>query len=254
MKYKFITIGVIPCLLVVGSLLIPAPRADAGTLDVELEGGAAWFSRNDVRIPGDTGTKFNMLDLTGSGPRPYIRLYATYEFNPRHALRLTLAPFEIDGTGTLDRDVVFEDTVFPAGRETKGTYRFNTYRLTYRWTFHRSDRWQLGIGAAALVRDARIELEQGDREDRKDDLGIVPLLHLYGAYLPDENIAFILDLEGAWSPQGRAVDAAVKARYAFGKGWYAEAGYRTLEGGSDNDEVYTFAWIHYALAAVGYRF
>jgi len=33
------------------------------------------------RIPGDTGTKFDMLDLTGSGPDAYIRLYATCAFN-----------------------------------------------------------------------------------------------------------------------------------------------------------------------------
>jgi hypothetical protein len=28
----------------------------------------------------------------------------------------------------------------------------------------------------------------------------------------------------------------------------------TLEGGSDNDDVYTFAWLHYALAKIGYSF
>ena len=254
MNNKLIMIKYLLCLLAIVSLLISAPHADAGTMDVEIEGGAAWFSQNNVRVPGDTGTKFDMLDLTGSGPQPYIRLYATYEFNPRHALRLTLAPFEIAGTGTLNEDVTFEDTVFPASTKTKGTYRFNTYRLTYRWTFHRSDRWHLGLGAAALIRDAKIQLEQSDRKDHKNDLGIVPLLHLYAAYLPDENIEFIFDLEGAWSPQGRAVDAALKARYTFDAGWYAEAGYRTLEGGADNDTVYTFAWIHYALAAAGYRF
>ena len=47
----------------------------AGDLNLEIESGAVWFSRNDTRIPGDTGTKFDMLDLTGSGPEPYVRLY-----------------------------------------------------------------------------------------------------------------------------------------------------------------------------------
>ena len=59
---------------------------------------------------------------------------------------------------------------------------------------------------------------------------------------------------GAWSPMGRAVDAALTAQHTFDSGWFLAAGYRTLEGGADNDDVYTFAWLHYAVAAVGYRF
>ena len=35
---------------------------------VEVEGGAFWFSENDVQIPGDSGTRFSLLDLTSKGP------------------------------------------------------------------------------------------------------------------------------------------------------------------------------------------
>ncbi len=53
---------------------------------------------------------------------------------------------------------------------------------------------------------------------------------------------------------GRAVDVALTVSHEFDSGWYAAAGYRTLEGGADNDEVYTFAWLHYAQIDLGYRF
>ncbi|MBU1692397.1 MAG: hypothetical protein KKC51_00370 [Verrucomicrobia bacterium] len=53
---------------------------------------------------------------------------------------------------------------------------------------------------------------------------------------------------------GRGVDAVLKAQCDFDSGWYVAAGYRTLEGGADNDDVYTFAWLHYALVAAGRRF
>jgi hypothetical protein len=33
-----------------------------------------------------------------------------------------------------------------------------------------------------------------------------------------------------------------------------DVGYRLLEGGADNDEVYTFAFFHYAVAGVRIRF
>jgi len=235
------------------AMSVGAP-ALAGDLNLDVESGAVWFSRNDTRLPGDTGTKFDMLDLTGSGPEPYVRLYATYAFNDRHALRVTIAPLEIEGTGILKEYTTFKDQVFAPNVPTKGTYQFNTYRLTYRWTFYDTDHWRWGVGAAALVRDAEITLEQGSKKQSRDDFGVVPLLHLYGAYRFTDQFSLILDIEGAASSPGRAVDAALKARYEFDSNWYVSAGYRTLEGGSDNDDVYTFAWLHYALAEIGYRF
>jgi len=241
------------CFFLAFALSAVAP-ALAGELNLEVESGAVWFSRNDTRIPGDTGTTFDMLDLTGSGPEPYVRLYGTYAFNDRHALRVTIAPFEINGTGTLKENTTFEGEVFAADVPTKGTYKFNTYRLTYRWTFHDAARWRFGVGAAALVRDAEISLEQGSKKQSRDDLGVVPLLHFYGAYRFTDQLSLILDVEGTASSLGRAIDAALKARYEFDSNWYVSAGYRTLEGGSDNDDVYTFAWLHYALAEIGYRF
>jgi hypothetical protein len=241
------------CFFLAFALNAGAP-ALAGELNLEVESGAVWLSRNDTRIPGDTGTEFDMLDLTGSGPEPYIRLYGTYAFNDRHALRVTIAPLEIEGTGTLKETTTFKDDVFAPNVPTKGTYKFNTYRLTYRWTFYDTARWRLGVGAAALVRDAEITLEQGSKKQSRDDLGVVPLLHLYGAYRFTDQLSLILDVEGAASSPGRAIDAALKACYEFDSNWYVSAGYRTLEGGSDNDDVYTFAWLHYALAEIGYRF
>ena len=237
-----------------GAIFLGVCSASAGNLDLKVEGGGVWFSQNDVRIPGDGGTDFDMLDLTGKGPDPYVRVYATYDFNRRHALRLTFAPLEVDGTGRLSEDVTFQGDVFAANTPTKGTYKFNTYRLTYRWTFYDRQSWRWGLGGAALVRDADITLEQEGKMQSKEDLGVVPLLHLYGQYRLNHQASVILDLEGAWSPTGRALDAALTAQYDFNSGWYVAAGYRTLEGGADNDEVYTFAWLHYAHATIGYRF
>ncbi len=254
MLHRHITICAFRLGALLGTVLFFPSSSPAGALDLKVESGAVWFSRNDVRIPGDGGTEFDMLDLTGKGPDPFVRVYATWNFNRRHALRLTIAPLEIDGTGTLREEVTFKGDVFAADTPTRGTYTFNTYRLTYRWLFYDQDCWRWGLGAAALVRDADISLEQEGRAQSRDDLGLVPLLHLYGEYRLNGRASVVLDVEGAWSPVGRAVDAALMGQYAFDSGWYMTAGYRTLEGGADNDEVYTFAWLHYVQAAVGCRF
>ncbi len=80
---------------------------------------------------------------------------------------------------------------------------------------------------------------------------MVPLLHLRGDILLGDRWSFLADIEGAGAPQGRAVDATVQLRYTLPSGWRTALGYRTLEGGADNDDVYTFAWLHHALISVG---
>ncbi|MEE4250513.1 MAG: hypothetical protein V2I38_07985 [Alcanivoracaceae bacterium] len=236
--------------LLAASACVATARAD----DIRLESGAVWLSRNDVRIPNDTGTRFDLLELTGKGADPYARLYASHDFNERHSLRLTLAPLRVSGTGTLSKNTTFRGQLFNAGVATQGTYQFSTYRLTYRWLFHDEARWRLGVGGVLLVRDAEITLRQGATRVSDKDVGLVPLLHGYAAYQFNERLSAQLDVEGAWSPMGRAVDAALTAQYDFDSGLYLAAGYRTLEGGADNDDVYTFAWLHYFLTTVGYRF
>ncbi len=231
-----------------------ASDADPSSWTVELETGALWFSRNRARIPSDTGTTVDLRDLTGSGGDPYVRLYVAYEFNERHSVRLNLAPIRETGTGTLDRTVQFDGEQFEADTPTRASYKFNTYRLTYRWMFHRSGDWDLGLGAALLVRDAHIALRQDNVRAKKTDLGFVPLLHLYGAYHLTDRTSLVLDFEGAAAPQGRAADLAIQLRHELPTGWHVYGGYRTLEGGADNSSVYTFAWLHHAAVGVGYRF
>ena len=171
------------CFVILILMALPVPEevwasgSDPSGWTVEMETGGLWFSRNRVRIPSDTGTTVDLRDLTGSGGGPYVRLYLGYDFNERHGVRLNLAPVSETGTGTLDRQVEFEGEEFEADTPIRASYKFNTYRLTYRWMFHRGSDWDLGLGAALLVRDAHIELRQGDVRARNEDLGLVPLLH-----------------------------------------------------------------------------
>ncbi|TVS12964.1 MAG: hypothetical protein EA419_03215, partial [Wenzhouxiangella sp.] len=67
----------------------PDGSTPASSLDLEL--GLFTFTRNDVRIPGDTGTRFALDDLTDTSGVA-ARLQGTWWLNERHALRLTAAP------------------------------------------------------------------------------------------------------------------------------------------------------------------
>lgn len=54
--------------------------------------------------------------------------------------------------------------------------------------------------------------------------------------------------------QGRAEDAQIALTYNLAKGVRFRAGYRILEGGADNSEVYNFALFHYASAGLTFSF
>ena len=221
---------------------------------VEVEGGAFWFSKNDVQIPGDSGTRFSLLDLIGKGPNAYFRLNGSWDPNPRHGIRLTIAPLQVKDTGTLSQTVRFADLNFAPGISTEGTYKFNTYRATYRYTFFDRGDWRLRIGATGLVRDAKIELKQGNTSAKKENIGFAPLLHFDAEYRLSRSTALIADFDGFAVPQGRVIDLALKINHDLTDRWSLGLGYRTLEGGSDNDDVYNFAWLHFVFVSVGFKF
>jgi hypothetical protein len=219
-----------------------------------VEAGPVWQSRNDVQIPGDTGTRFSLADLTGEGPFGFIRLELAYDLNTRHSLRFLLAPFEYSESGILDKDVFFVDQTFDAGQPTEASYRFNSYRATWRYLFFQDEKRDWRIGVTAKIRDAKISLKQSGRTSSDSNIGIVPLLNLYGEYLLTDRWRFIIDFDGLASPSGRAFDLGLFARYDINRRWYAGGGYRTLEGGADNSDVYSFAWFNYLSLSAGYRF
>ena len=221
---------------------------------LELEGGPVWQSYNDVRIPGDSGTEFSFKDLTGEGPYAYGRFTLGWNIRERHGVRLVAAPLRVTGSGTLDQPVSFAGTTFAAGTSTEGNYKFDTYRLTYRYQFLNKAAWRLRAGATLLLRDAEIELEQNSLKASDSNVGVVPLLSFAADWMFADRWTAMFDFEGLAGGPGRAFDVAIKLQYDLNDNWYTGAGYRILEGGADNDTVYNFAWFNFAFLSVGYRF
>jgi len=87
-------------------------------------------------------------------------------------------------------------------------------------------------------------------DSSKDDVGFVPLLHLVSRFRLGETWYLKLDLDALAGGPGRAEDVTLKLGWQVGSKVAWELGYRTIEGGADVDEVYSFAWLHYAVTSV----
>jgi hypothetical protein len=235
--------NMLSCGTVVLTLVLALPVYSQVELDMET--GAVFSGYNDVRIPGKGGTLFSLSEELTADAAFYYRIRLFYDFNPRHHLGILLAPLTIQSSGQLDRDLFFEGETFPANVALEATYQFNSYRLIYRYDFLREEKVEFGVGFTAKVRDARIAVENRDMESDKANVGLVPLVHFRLLWNLDDTFSFLLDGDALAAPQGRAEDILAALKMRVSDRLDLKLGYRILEGGADNDEVYTFALIHY---------
>ncbi len=238
-------------MVVLAAAGLSAARAQ-GTLNVEA--GYVVPGSIDVAVPGDTGTRFSMTDDLDADPAAAFRVRYGHTLAGKHWIGLLAAPLTVDAQGVFAAPVDFNGTTFPAGVPVEASYRFDSYRLIYRYLFHSSARWEFSFGGALKVRDAAIELEGGGLESEKTNLGVVPLLSFKLAWMPAGKWRLLVDGEALAAPQGRAEDVLLAVQYDANRRLALQAGYRILEGGADNDEVYTFALFHSAVAGAVWKF
>ncbi|HXU65510.1 MAG TPA: hypothetical protein VN962_27605 [Polyangia bacterium] len=238
--------------LVVAFLFVAVPGGGAGwaAVESELEAGYVFVGRNDVRIPGNGGTPISLSDDLKTDPAPVFRVRVGYRFLERHLITALYAPLQLNATGAVGHDVSFAGGTYPAGTPLLGVYRFDSYRLTYRYSFIRRAGLELAAGVTAKIRDAEVSL-YGAEAHTKTNTGFVPLVNVHVAWRPGEGrFGLLLDADALAAPQGRAEDVLLALTWAVRDELELRVGYRTLEGGADNDEVYNFAWLNYVVVGV----
>jgi len=237
--------------IVLLSLIPDDVSAQAG---IDVESGFIRSGYNDARIPGDDGTLFSFSEELTSDNEFYYRLRLNYRFGDKHTFSLLFAPLKIHAQGSFDQDVIFQDLTFPAHTAVDGIYVFNSYRLTYRNDFFHSERLDFGLGFTAKIRDAEIGLKNDYQESSKVNVGFVPIINFRALYKMNEQLGFLLEGDALAAPQGRAEDVLAAITYHASDNATVKLGYRILEGGAGNDEVYTFSLINYLALAVDLQF
>ncbi|MDD4687462.1 MAG: hypothetical protein PHH38_05185 [Candidatus Cloacimonetes bacterium] len=215
---------------------------------IETELGAAFTGYNDVRSPNKDNNSplLSFKDELETNPGFSSRLLLHYQPHPRHRISLLAAPLTLKPKGILKQDIMYEGVLFNEGESINAEYRFDSYRLGYRYIFPKRLIILKSVGVAAKIRDAEILLESTNKRSTKTNTGFVPLINMDLGYKVMEELELVLEAEGLGSPYGRAEDVYLGLDFTINNKLNMRTGYRLLEGGSDNDEVYTFAAIHYA--------
>ncbi|MFZ9709513.1 MAG: hypothetical protein ACO3CV_07705 [Steroidobacteraceae bacterium] len=228
-------------LLAVALLCATAAAAEGTRFSVDLEALSAWQGRNDVEVPNDgSATRFALDGLTGRGPYVTPRLQLSGTLAPRHEWRVLLAPLSITEDGQSVRPISFQGQTFAAG-SVNAHYRFDSWRATWRYLWINREDLRVKIGFTAKVRDASIRLRQGSRSASKDNTGFVPLLHASIERPLSGKWGLEADIDALGGGPGYAVDAGARLVRQIDDEWSVQAGWRFLDGGADNDEVYAFA-------------
>ena len=234
-------------------LIFNSPQA-WGQVFLDLESGLVFSGYNNVRVPNKTGTTFSLTTDLKTDFNGYFRIRTGYILFKRHVFTLLAAPLRLYGSGVLKKSVSFNEVVFPENSLVSARYRFDSYRLTYRYDFYWSKGLQIGAGLTAKLRSASISVKGSGQETEKVDLGFVPLINfrLYWAFADPFSLLF--EFDALVGPQGRAEDVSLAFQYAPAEVIHFRVGYRFVEGGANVGSVYNFTMIHYLAFGAFIRF
>jgi hypothetical protein len=178
-----------------------------------------WFLMSTdmrVRVDGETtsntGTDVNYDDTFGIGDFDRFRVDASWRIAPRHILRAMYFQNNRRASSTLNREVEFQDEVFPIGVTVNATSELTIAQFSYEYAFLRRDNYELagGIGLhyvdMALGLDATITGGQGsasrDLRGNASTQAPLPVLGLrglwrlpYNFYVSADVQYFYLDME-----------------------------------------------------------
>ncbi|NMO17046.1 hypothetical protein HPC49_34595 [Pyxidicoccus fallax] len=252
--------------LLLGCLLAPlAARADDSLLEalfIEVEAGPLKVFRNELGF-GAGGTRYSAEDINQDEPLFNTkRASVEARLGERHGVVLLYAPLPITTRATLTKDILFKDTLFPAGTPVEHTYSFSGYRASYVYRLINGERFQWDVGVSLQIRTALVELrsQDGGLYARDADIGPVPALKTRLTWWPSKRLWAALEVDGLVNPTDPSGGALYDAALTLGVPLDDDAAVspylrlRFYGGGVDNTDsdspIYNFANLGFALLGV----
>ena len=197
---------------------------------LESELGTVGIQYHTISI-GDPGTA-STFDFVNEGGQEILYRFERYNagmlINNQHKISFLYQPLEIVTETVFDEERIIDGVTFAEDTPMEISYGFPFYRITYGFDFFRSEKIDLGIGAALQLRNASIVFKQLDGKQMtvSQNLGPVPALHIFGRYNFSGNFFLMTDITGLYASsaiingadfefEGSILDASVRAGYTL---------------------------------------
>jgi len=111
------------------------------------------------------GVAFSPEDTLGwKGEQTVFRVDGRYRITDKHALNLSWYRISSDGEQAIQKEIEWltrdgSQTTIPLGAGVRSSLNYDIYKFAYRWSFYRSDKVELSVGAGIHLTDILIDLE-----------------------------------------------------------------------------------------------
>jgi len=220
---------------------------------VNIESGVLFTGLNNIRN-GANGTLFSLKNDLSTPPSTFLRIRAGFLLNNKHYFSILYAPLKSLVTGTIDRNILFDEKNFKANIQLEAIYKFNSYRLTYNRRIINNNNFKFGLGLSAKIRDAGTSLKNKELLSENFSIGFAPLINVLANWNISQKAGMNFLGEGIIASKGRAIDLSLSGTYSFTKSLQGNIGYRLLEGGAEGTNRYNFIQFHFIFASLNFSF
>ncbi len=223
---------------------------------------------------GKKGTYFSYVKDGGQDVLFAVQRYSMeLEYKKRNTWIFLYQPLKLESQVYLDKDLIVDNQLFPAGSGVKLLYGFPFYRLSYlRELAPNREGFSFGFGASLQIRNATISFESldGSRYRTNRNVGPVPALKIRSRKQVTKWAFAELEADGFYAPVsylngddndvvGAILDASLRGGFQVSKPITAFLNLRYLSGGasgtSDNitgpGDGFTENWLNFSTLTAG---
>ena len=189
-----------------------------------------------ARVSGDTlGTRIRFEDALGLDDTDVVlRLDASYRFAERSSMQIEYTDLSRDGSNTIDRKIVIDDTTYTVGTRLDTSFDYQSLKLAYTHSVWQTSGYDIGLTAGLLIFDLDLKVES-DTGLREGDGGTspFPMFGLRGSWQLQPRLFLRAHLEyftiNEGDIDGQLEDYLVALEYRFNDGLGAGLGYNYLD-------------------------
>lgn len=223
----------------------------------------------------NSGTYINYIKDGGQDVLfPVSRISLELEIKEKHTISLLYQPLRLESTNLLERDLIIDELLFPAGTSVNFLYNFPFFRISYmRELAPKNEKFDFALGASLQIRNATISFESTDgslfRSNR--DIGPVPVLKFRTRYQYNSLTYTEIEADGFYAPisylngsdnevVGAILDASLRQGLHINENVGAFLNIRYLGGGAvgtSDDETgpgdgYVKNWLNFLTVTCGF--